>query len=129
MVMAFKDKLPGQQQGGPLSRLSGSLGAALFTAERLNIDQMAAKYSNPEPGVSTVQEQLRNVRITSGKTYTQIELPEAAPLVYPGLDRVAERDMDAAAKGIESTVSNMKDKWKGAGEFVQDYFDRKAQAA
>lgn len=129
MVMAFKDELPGQQQGGPLTRLSGSIGAAFFKSERLNIDQTAAKYSNPDPGVSGVQKQLQNVRITSGKTYGQIELPEAAPLVYPDLDKVVERDIDAATKGNESTMSNMKNKWKGAGEFVQDYFDRKAQAA
>ncbi|KPM44469.1 hypothetical protein AK830_g2093 [Neonectria ditissima] len=129
MVMAFKDELPGQQQGGPLGRLSGSIGAAFFKSERLDIDQTAAKYSNPDPGVSTIQKQLQGVRITSGKTYTQIELPKAAPLVYPDLDREVEKDIDAASKGKESTMSNMKDKWKGAGEFVQDYFDRKAQAA
>ncbi|KAH7140391.1 hypothetical protein B0J13DRAFT_63646 [Dactylonectria estremocensis] len=129
MVMAFKDELPGQQQGGPLSRLSGSIGSAFFKSERLDIEQTAAKYSNPDSGASGVQKQMQNVRITSGKTYTQIELPEAAPLVYPDLDKVVERDIDAATKGKESTMSSMKDKWKGAGEFVQDYFDRKAQAA
>ncbi|KAF7557014.1 hypothetical protein G7Z17_g1029 [Cylindrodendrum hubeiense] len=129
MVMAFKEELPGQQQGGPLTRLSSSMGAAFFKSERLDINETAAKYINQDPDVSGMQKKLQDIRITSGKTYTQLELPEAAPLVYPTIDRAVQNDLDTAGKGKESTMSSMKDKMKGAGDFVQDYYDRKAQAA
>ncbi|KAI5459053.1 hypothetical protein BGZ63DRAFT_426360 [Mariannaea sp. PMI_226] len=129
MVMTFKDELPGQQQGGPLSRLSSSVGAAFFKSERLDINQTAAKYSNPDPEMSKMKQKLKDIRLTSGKTYTQLELPEAAALTYPTLDRAAEKQLEAEGKGKEPEKSSMKDQWKSAGNFVQDYFDRKAQAA
>lgn len=131
MVMAFKDEVPGQQPRGPLSRLAGTVGQSLFSSQRLNINQTVAKYSNPDPEMSGLKKGLKNVRLASGKTYTEVELPEAAPLVYPDLDRVVEDALQSGGKGKGKgpEKETMKEKFKGAGDWVQDYMDRKAQAA
>ncbi|KAJ4414356.1 hypothetical protein N0V82_007964 [Gnomoniopsis sp. IMI 355080] len=125
MVMAFKDEVPGQQPRGPLSKLAGTLGKSLFSTERLDINQTAAKYSNPDPEMSRLKKGMKDIRLVSGKTYTEVELPEAAALVYPDLDRAVEKEMQQEGKTKKTST---KDKFKGAGAWVQDYMDRKAQA-
>lgn len=124
MVMAFKEETPGQQAGGPLNRLASTLGKNFFSTERLDIHQTAAKYSNPDPGMSKLKKGFRDMRVASGKTYTQVELPEAASLIYPDLDRGLQENGEQ--KRADQT--GIKDKFKGAGAWVQDYRDRKAQA-
>lgn len=129
MVMAFKDQVPGQQPRGPLSKLAGTLGKSLFSAERLDINQTAAKYSNPDPEMSGLKKGMKNLRLASGKTYTELELPEAAALIYPDLDRAVEDDVPGKGKGKGAEKAGVKDNLKGASAWVQDYLDRKAEAA
>lgn len=128
MVMAFKEETPGQQPGGPLNKLAGALGKSLFSFERLDINQTVAKYSNPDPGMSKVKKGFRGMRTASGKTYTEVELPEAASLIYPDLDRAMAKEMQQDGEQKSSEKTSAKDKFKGAGAWVQDYRDRKAQA-
>lgn len=54
---------------------------------------------------------------TSGKTHTELELLEAAPLVFPALDRAL----------IEGDAEK-RNRLKGSMGFVTDYYDRRAQA-
>lgn len=129
MVMAFKDEVPGQQPRGPLSKLANATGKALFSAERLDINQTVAKYSNPDADMSKMRKGMQNIRLVSGKTHGEIELPEAAALIFPDLDRAADSDLQAQGKGKEVVNESTKEKWKGAGKWVQDYLDRKAQAS
>lgn len=135
MIMAFKDEVPGQQPRGPLSKLAGTLGKTLFTTQRLDINQTVAKYSNPDPEMSKLKKGLKDIRLVSGKTYTALELPEAAALIYPDLDRLVESDLRGQDEGVgkgkgkDADSGGVKDKLKGAGAWVQDYLDRKAQAA
>lgn len=139
MVMAFKDEVPGQQPRGPLSKLAGASGKTLFTTQRLDINQTVAKYSNPDPEMSKLKKGLKDIRLVSGKTYTALELPEAAALIYPDLDRLVDNDLRGQDEGIgkgigkgkgkDADSGGVKDKLKGAGAWVQDYLDRKAQAA
>ncbi|KAE8337988.1 hypothetical protein BDV24DRAFT_153876 [Aspergillus arachidicola] len=137
MVMAFKDDVPGQQSGA-LSQLSQKLGKTLFGLEKVDINQpdekptfdpapTIAKYTDTDehPEMNTVKKRLKNIRLASGKTHGQIELPEAAPLVYPDLDRAAARAMEGNGREAEGT----REKMKSAGAWVQDYMDRKAQAS
>lgn len=88
--------------------------------------------------MSGLRRGLKNIRLVSGKTYTEVELPEAAALVYPDLDRAVEDGLQQGlsggggkgkGKGKGPEKETVKDKFKGAGEWVQDYMDRKAQAA
>ena len=124
MIMTFKDEIPGQQSG-PLYRLSSSIGKTLFSSEKLDINQTVAKYSNSDPEMSKLKKGLKDIRLTSGQTRTQIELPEAAELIFPDLDRVAEEALEADGKGKETGT---RDKFKNAGTWVQDYLDRRGQA-
>lgn len=129
MVMAFKDVVPGEQPRGPLSKLAGAMGKSLFSSQRRDINQTVAKYSKPNSEISKTKKGLQNMRLTSGKTYGDIELPEAAQLVYPDLDRSAQADLEQGGKGKNAEDERIMDKWKGAGKWVQDYLDRKAQAS
>ncbi|PIG81841.1 hypothetical protein AARAC_003683 [Aspergillus arachidicola] len=119
MVMAFKDDVPGQQSGA-LSQLSQKLGKTLFGLEKLISTSQTRNQQ-----MNTVKKRLKNIRLASGKTHGQIELPEAAPLVYPDLDRAAARAMEGNGREAEGT----REKMKSAGAWVQDYMDRKAQAS
>ncbi|CAD6583566.1 MAG: hypothetical protein ASARMPREDX12_001304 [Alectoria sarmentosa] len=72
--------------------------------------------SNPS-GQSNFAKRFSN---SSGKTYADMEFPEVAPLIFPALDNLAEqRDKDAARK---------RDKLKKKAKFVDDYWDKRAQA-
>jgi hypothetical protein len=62
----------------------------------------------------------KKLRTSSGTTHGELELPEAAPLIFPALDDVA---LDDSAEGAKK-----QSKMKKRGQFVADYFDRRAQA-
>lgn len=128
MVMAFKDEVPGQQPRGPLSKLANATGKAMFSAERLDINQTVTEYSKSDTEMSKMKKGLQNMRLVSGKTRGEIELPESAPLVFPGLDRAADLDLQQQDNGKEVVNESTKEKWKNAGKWVQDYLDRRAQA-
>lgn len=74
--------------------------------------------------MNMVKKHLKNIRLASGKTHGQIELPVAAPFVHPDLDRAAARAMEGKGRVAEGS----REKVKSAGAWVQDYMDRKAQA-
>ncbi|CAK7270625.1 hypothetical protein SEPCBS57363_004197 [Sporothrix epigloea] len=134
MVLAFKDDMPDAQgRGGLLGGLTGVLGKSLVSTQRLDINQTTIKYSQLAAlGGSTsssnpnkTKDVLRNLRTNNGKTYTELELPQAAELVYPDLDNAAERDLATVGDYDAPKSAN---KWKSAGKFVSSYLDRRAQA-
>ncbi|CAK7563029.1 MAG: hypothetical protein SEPTF4163_000886 [Sporothrix epigloea] len=134
MVLAFKDDMPDAQgRGGLLGGLTSVLGKSLVSTQRLDINQTTIKYSqlaalggSTTPSkTSKTKDVLRNLRTNNGKTYTELELPQAAELVYPDLDNAAERDLAAVGDNDASKNAN---KWKIAGKFVSSYLDRRAQA-
>ena len=119
MVMSFKDDV----EGGGMPGVLGKVGKNLFKKEKLDVNQVAAKYSNPDPNRSKIKKGMDKIRLQSGDTYGEMQLPESAPLVYPYLDQ-------AAARGSQSERSGgIGDKFRGAGEWVQDYLDRRAHAS
>ena len=86
--------------------------------ESLDISKAISNYATPAEGKMKAFGQ--SMRLSSGKTYGEMELPEAAPLIFPALDRVAE---DNSAEGVKK-----QNKLKSKQKFVADYFDRRAQA-
>lgn len=130
MIMTFKDVVPGQQTG-PLYKLASSLGRSLFASEKLDINQTVAKYSSPDPDISRLKKGLKDIRLTSGRTHGQIELPEAAELVFPDLDQAAKQALagegDGGDKG-KGKEPGTRERFKNAGTWVQDYLDRRGQA-
>ncbi|KAI0098085.1 hypothetical protein GGR51DRAFT_552739 [Nemania sp. FL0031] len=129
MVMAFKDDPP-ETQGGPLSRLTSQLGRTLSTSQRLDIAQVAAKYSSPDHNMSKLKRGLKYIRQTNGKTYGETELLEAAELVYLDLNHASEGSLERVSEGREREGSRnvVKEKWRSTGKFVQRYLDYRAQA-
>ncbi|CAK7216710.1 hypothetical protein SBRCBS47491_002920 [Sporothrix bragantina] len=133
MVMAFKDDMPDAQSGGLLGGIKSAFGKSVISAERLDINQTTIKYSQLAAlgGTSTAtmtsktKNAMRNLRTNNGMTYTELELPQAAELVYPDLDNAAERDLATVEEGGEPKTAS---KWKRSGKFVSSYLDRRAQA-
>jgi hypothetical protein len=64
------------------------------------------------PSDSKFKEQMKMFKLTSGQSKGELELPQAAPLVYPGLEE---------AIGKENA-------FKGSSKFVADYMDRRGAA-
>lgn len=79
---------------------------------QVNINDMIVKYSQPVQ--SGFKNTMAGLRVSSGKTYGEIEMPESAPLIFPALDQAA--------------VNPDANKLKKSQNFVADYFDRRAQA-
>ncbi|KAH7351267.1 hypothetical protein BKA65DRAFT_396841 [Rhexocercosporidium sp. MPI-PUGE-AT-0058] len=72
------------------------------------------------PASSSTRQTFRNLRLSSGKTYGELELPESAPLIFPALDKVAEDESEEGAQ--------KQGMMKSTSKFVDDYFDRRARA-
>jgi len=120
MIMAFKPEseiVQGTRQG-----LIGGLLGSIISSERLDMEQASLKYSQQDLNASKMQQYRHNFRVESGITRGELEMPEAAELIYP--------DIDHAVTRIESSGSteNAKQKLKSANKFLQSYLDRRAQA-
>jgi hypothetical protein len=90
------------------------------TAAHQTLDINKTISSSMTPAEGKMKAFGQSMRLSSGKTYGELELPEAAPLVFPALDLVAA---DTSADGV--TKQN---RLKSSQKFVADYFDRRAQA-
>lgn len=86
--------------------------------EQVDISKTITKSITPSD--SKVREQLKGLKLSSGKTYGELEMPESAPLIFPALDAVAASpDQDGKKQS----------KFKNSSKFVTDYLDRRAQAS
>lgn len=74
---------------------------------------------------------LKSIRVQSGVTKHEFEMPEAAALIFPKLDHALDEEIAHAEndKDPNSLATRMKTRFKGANSFVADYADRRAQAA
>jgi hypothetical protein len=76
------------------------------------------------PPTSSLNANLRNIRLSSGVSKGEMSLPESAPLIYPALDAAA-----ANAVSTDQALSEQKQNaLKSSGSFIADYLDRRAQA-
>jgi hypothetical protein len=80
-------------------------------------EQISSSINLPSSGMKQV---LSHMRLSSGKTYGELELPEAAPLIFPALDQLAE---NTSEEGLQK-----QGQLKKSQKFIADYFDRRAQA-
>ena len=74
------------------------------------------------PSSSTAGKIKENLKFTSGKSYTELSLPAAAPLIFPDLDAAAQVDEDTEA------AKKKQNAFKKSSKFVGDYMDRRARA-
>lgn len=77
----------------------------------IDLTQMITTSMKP---ASSSKQTFKNLRLSSGKTYGEVQLPEAAPLIFPALDSLDEKETQS--------------KMKAGQKFVADYLDRRAQA-
>ncbi len=87
------------------------------THEAVDISSTILKSIDAAP--SRFRQVISNAGRASGRTVGELEMPQAAPLIFPALD-------DMQARGAPKTK---KENMKRKGKFVADYFDRRAQAA
>jgi hypothetical protein len=64
---------------------------------------------------------MRNIRLSSGTTYGELQMPESAPLIFPALEQKIAMEGDENVKKENAM--------KRTGNFINDYMDRRAQAA
>ena len=81
-----------------------------------------------------VKEKTKQFRVASGETHGEAEMPvTCAPLIFPALDAAAAAAASSLAaegeRNSEGIGSNIKAKSKSASKFVNDYYDRRAQAS
>lgn len=82
-----------------------------------------------------VKEKMKQFRVASGETRGEAEMPvTCAPLIFPALDAAAAATAASSPapegeRNSESIGSNIKAKSKSASKFVNDYYDRRAQAS
>ncbi|PMD30177.1 hypothetical protein L207DRAFT_502936 [Hyaloscypha variabilis F] len=81
---------------------------------RIDINETIS--SSMTPAASSTKQTFKNLRLSSGKTYGELELPEAAPLIFPALDSLPDSEKEKQSK------------MKSSKKFLADYFDRRAQA-
>ncbi|ESZ95517.1 hypothetical protein SBOR_4102 [Sclerotinia borealis F-4128] len=84
------------------------------------VDISKAIASSLDDTATGFKKTLKHIKLSSGTTYGELEMPEAAPLIFPALDQIAELE--------ESENVQKNNKFKNSGKFVTDYFDRRAQA-
>ena len=120
MVVKYKSEAEVQQSGNSLLAHFGVSGEKVD----FSTDQTIAKYSRTLSEQSTeiggnrsMSERMQNLRLASGTTKGAMNLPDAAPLIFPDIDKAI------ANQGPE----NFKDKAKDAKDFLTDYLDRRAQ--
>jgi hypothetical protein len=85
-----------------------------------SVDITQAISSSENPASSGMKQAFKNMRLSAGKTYGELEMPEAAPLIFPALDQLAASTSEENVKKQSKMKSNQK--------FVADYLDRRAQA-
>ena len=85
-----------------------------------SVDLSQTLLASLDPSKSTIKRQLNSMRNSSGKTYGELEMPEAAPLVFPDLDAVA---------AANEADGNKKSGPKAKGAFIATYMDKRAQAS
>ena len=77
-----------------------------------------------------VKEKMKQFRVASGETHGEAEMPvTCAPLIFPALDAAASSPAPEGERNSEGIGSSIKAKSKSASKFVNDYYDRRAQAS
>ena len=109
----------------------GATAIAKYGGDVQSDSAMAGPGSSEKPNiVDDVKEKMKQLRVASGET-REAEIPvTCAPLIFPALDAAAAASPAANEDpNSEGTGSSIKAKSKGASKFVNDYYDRRAQAS
>ncbi len=86
-------------------------------AEPLDISQSIAKFS--VPAETKMKRQLRDLRTSNGIICGEVEVPAAAPLVFPEIDAVA---------GTEGSDGTKQNPLKKSSKAINNYIEKRSQA-
>lgn len=84
------------------------------SGEPVMISSMVSKAITPAD--SKFKQQMKQLRMSSGTTKGEMELPEAAPLIFPALDEAVAADGEKKNTFIRSS------------KFASNYIDKRTQA-
>ncbi|KAJ5735883.1 uncharacterized protein N7483_001008 [Penicillium malachiteum] len=85
-----------------------------------HLNEAATSHNIPQESQGWWKRNVKKIRETNGQTKRYVQLPESAPLIFPYLDAAIEQNVEAP-QGFTK-------KMDVAGDWVQDYMDRKAHA-
>jgi hypothetical protein len=108
MIMTFKPERPTER----------------YFNTNINDATSIALTKSISPPTSSLNANMRNIRLSSGVTTGEMSLPESAPLIYPALDTAAAN----AASTDQALPDKKQNALKSSGGFLADYLDRRAQA-
>ena len=86
-------------------------------AEPLDISQSIAKFT--VPAETKMKRQLRDLRTSNGIICGEVEVPAAAPLVFPELD---------AAAGVDGSDGTKQNPLKKSSKAINNYIEKRAEA-
>ena len=126
MIVTYKSSGSEQPEVGVERVDLGAAAVAKYSREVQADTTVADSASSEKPKMlDDVKEKIQQLRIASGETHGEAAMPvTCAPLIFPALDAAA---IDGhSSQGVGSTI---KAKSKSASKFVNDYYDRRAQAS
>ena len=132
MIVTYKNGSSEQPEVG-IERVDlGATAVAKYGGD-VQQDETVAEPTSPEKPkmLDDVKEKMKQLRIASGETHGEAEMPvTCAPLIFPALDAAAVASPAAKdERGGDSIGHSIKAKSKSASKFVNDYYDRRAQAS
>lgn len=75
------------------------------------------------PETTKMKAKMQRLRVASGQSHGEAEMPmTCAPLVFPALEAATNQGANPGE------IAGLRARTKGAGKFIDDYFDRRAQA-
>lgn len=132
MIVTYKTSSSEQPEVGVERVDLGATAVAKYGGDVQPDTAAAESGSSGKPkALQEAKEKLKQLRVASGETHGEAEMPvTCAPLIFPALDAAAAAPT-AAQEGTKSegVGSTLKAKSRSASKFVNDYYDRRAQAS
>ena len=131
MIVTYKTGGSEQPEVG-IERIDLGATAVAKYGEDVRADAIVAEsgQSAKSDVLGDVRAKMKQFRVASGKTHGEAEMPvTCAPLIFPALDAATSSPAAEGEPNSEGIGSNIKAKSKNASKFVNDYYDRRAQAS
>ena len=131
MIITYK---PGESNCALIGTESVDMGAIAVAkyGDHLVDQEYSQDSTAKKDRVGKWKRKAKDFRIASGETTGEAEMPlVCAPLIFPAVDAAAASTEGAGAEGAPENdfATHVKTKSKNAQKFVQDYMDRRGQAA
>ena len=126
MIVTYKSGSSEEPEVG-VERVDLGATAIVKYGREVQADTTIAESETPEKPkmLGDVKEKIQQLRMASGETHGEAAMPvTCAPLIFPALDAAT-----IEGNSNEGIGNSIKAKSKSASKFVNDYYDRRAQAS